>query len=139
MSPIFQIVSGGGWKLTRIQRVKLKAWITLFTAIGLGCVSIVGAESICFYACIAGGLALFMSVVLFIRERPREFEFSSGRAGHDLRKLYGACTSTKSATDRQKAKPRAASEGGPATLVGNSGARACRHRFAESSPTPTTL
>jgi hypothetical protein len=112
MSARSQIVCGGGWKGTRIERVKVKAWISLFAAVGLGCISLVGAESVWFYACIPGGLGLLISVVLFIREGPREFEFPGDPAGGDLRNLYSACGTPRHMVGPQNSETVAASKGG---------------------------
>ncbi len=94
MSVISRIVASGGWKGTQVERVKVRAWVALFLAIGFGSVSVVGADSLWFYAWVPGGLALLASVVLFLREKPREVEWPvpwpPGKAPHDLRKLYGA-------------------------------------------------
>ena len=91
MSAISNIVCGGGWKGTRSERVKVKAWILLLAAIALGGISLATNQPVWTFA--AGTLAaltLTASAVLFVRERPRVFKFPWGHAGHDLRKLYGA-------------------------------------------------
>jgi hypothetical protein len=88
MKTISQIISGGGWKGTRVERIRVKAWSTLFIAIGLGCMSILSIGSVWFYACIPAVICLLASVVLFIREQPLEFESFSDRVGADPGKLY---------------------------------------------------
>jgi hypothetical protein len=88
MKTISQIVSGGGWKGTRVERIRVKAWSTLFIAIGLGCMSILSIGSVWLYASIPAVISLIVSVVLFIREQPKAFESFSGRVGADPGKLY---------------------------------------------------
>ena len=88
MKTISPIIAGGGWKGTRVGRIRVKAWITLFIALGLGCLSILAIGSVGFYACIPAGISLIAAVVLFIREQPLEFESFAGRVGADPRKLY---------------------------------------------------
>ncbi len=117
MNTTSPIVAGGGWKRTRVERVKVKAWIALFAAIGLGSVAVVGAESAWVYACVPGGLSLLLSVVLFVRERPREFGFPYERAGHDPRNLYGACGSAGTTGGPPKAEPGAGPKDGGAKPV----------------------
>lgn len=87
MNSFSQIVAGGGWKGTRVEKVKVKAWSTLFGAVLLGTISALGADSIWFYAFVPAGLAFLIAMILFLRERPRAIEFPSGRAGSDPRKL----------------------------------------------------
>lgn len=84
-----QIVAGGGWRGTRLDRIKVKAWIALILAMFFGGVSILSIGSVLFYACIPAAVSLTVSVVLFIREQPIEIESLSGRVGSDPRKLYG--------------------------------------------------
>ena len=121
MSAISQIVSGGGWKGTRSERVKVKAWAALFTAIALGSISLTASDLVWMMcAAVPAGFSVLTCIVLFIRERPREFHFPWGRAGHDLRKLYGAFGSTAHRTDGTNAEPGAPPNGGPATPPGNS-------------------
>jgi hypothetical protein len=105
MNTISQIVSGGGWKSVRVKRLKVKAWITLFIAIGLGCASMLSTDKVSLYASIASGLSLIISVVLFIRERPIEFEDFSDPVGEDPRKLYGSCGGTDFKPDGRSAEP----------------------------------
>lgn len=86
-----QIVSGGGWKDTQVLRVRVKAWIALLLATGLGVVTILSAGSVLVYACIPAVVCLIVSVVLFIRERPVQFETFTHRVGGDPRNLHGCC------------------------------------------------
>ena len=83
-----QIVAGGGWRRTRLDRVKVKACIALLVAMILGGVSIVSMGSVLFFACIPAVVSLIVSVVLFIRERSIEIESLTGRVGTDPKKLY---------------------------------------------------
>jgi hypothetical protein len=83
------IVAGGGWRGTRLDRVKVKACIALTLAIILLIVSVASIGTVLFYASIPAVISLIVSVVLFIRERPVEVESLTGRAGTDPRKLYG--------------------------------------------------
>jgi hypothetical protein len=96
MGAISRIIAGGGWKGTRVGRVKVKAWAALFWAIGLSSISVLAVDSIWFYSCIPAGVSFLASLVLFVRERPREVEFPWNRAGHDPRNLYGAGGSIRS-------------------------------------------
>ena len=89
MKTKYQIVAGGGWKGTRVERIRVKAWIALFFALGLGCLSVLFIGSVLFYACIPAAVSLIVSVVLFIREQPLEFESFSHPVGTDPGKLYG--------------------------------------------------
>jgi hypothetical protein len=122
MNAISQIVSGGGWKSTRVERVKIKAWIAFFVAIAFGCLTMLSIGSFWFYAYIPAGLSLIVSVVLFIRERPLEFESFSERAGEDPGKLYGRCGSIDLNRSHRNAEPSAAPNGGPAASVEDSSA-----------------
>src|SRR5262245_32369323 len=87
-----QIVSGGGWKDTNVETIKVKAWFMLFSAIILGAVALDAVDSDAFlvYACAPAVISLFLSVMFFIREKPRAIGFPHRRVGEDLRKLYGA-------------------------------------------------
>jgi len=69
----------------------VRAWIAFFIAMGLGCLSALSRDSVGFYAWIPAGLSLIVSVVLFIRERPLEYESFSEPVGEDPKKLYGNC------------------------------------------------
>lgn len=89
MNNLTQIVSGGGWKGTRVVRVKARAWILFLVAVGLGCVSVSTVGTFWFHAWIPAALCLIVSLVLFIRERPLEFRWFRGRVGQDRGKLYG--------------------------------------------------
>src|SRR5207248_1273811 len=100
-----QIVCGGGWKGTRPERIKVKAWATLSTAIALGTISLTAGDPVWMIGtAVPAGFSFLTSIVLFIRERPREFRFPWGRADHDLRNLYGAFGSTAHRTDGTKAE-----------------------------------
>ncbi|SRR5260221_147804 len=123
MESISQIVAGGGWKETRVERVKVKAWIALFGAIGLASLSILASDSIWLYACIPAGVSFLTSLALFVRERPREIQFPWGRVGHDLRNLHGTADSQRARQSSQEAEPGAAPNGGPATCAGDSGVK----------------
>jgi len=99
-----QIVAGGGWKGTRLDRIRVKACITLIVAIILVGVSISSMGSILIYACIPAVVSLIASVVLFIREQPVEIESLSGRVGADPRKLYGRLGASGVQTPERKAE-----------------------------------
>lgn len=88
MKPISPIVAGGGWQGTRVRRIRVKAWIALFFALGLGCLSILAMDSVGFDAWIPAVISLIAAVVWFIREQPVEFEAFSGTVGADPGKLY---------------------------------------------------
>jgi hypothetical protein len=113
MGTISRIVAGGGWKGTLVERVKVKAWIALFGAIGLGSISVLAVHSIWFYSCIPAGVSFLTSLVLFVRERPREIEFPWHRAEYDPRNLYGAFGSIEHKIDDESAESGAAPNGGP--------------------------
>lgn len=81
------IVSGGGWKNTRAENIKVKAWVTLFLAILLGSIAIVGSDSFWLYACIPAGISLFLSILFFFREKPHSIPFPQDRLDTDPRKL----------------------------------------------------
>jgi hypothetical protein len=83
-----QIVQGGGWKDSRVEHIKVNAWITLFVAIVLGGVAVAQSDSAWFYAWVPGGISLLFSLVLFCREKPRAIAFPYRRSGADPRKLY---------------------------------------------------
>ncbi len=89
MKSILQIVAGGGWRGTRVDRIKVKAWSALFMAMIFGGVSTVSIDTVLFYAFVPAVIALITSLVLFVRERPVEIESLSGRVGDDPRNLYG--------------------------------------------------
>ena len=122
MSAISKIVSGGGWKDTRSERVKVKAWAALFMAIALGSLSLTASDLVwMMFAAVPAGFSVLTCIVLFTRERPREFHFPWGRAGHDPRNLYGAFGSTAHRTGGTNAKPGAPSNAELAALLSNSG------------------
>lgn len=85
-----QIVAGGGWKYTRVERIKVKAWMMLSVAILLCGVAIVGSDSFWFYASVPAGLSLVISLFLFVREKPREVSIPRQLVGGNLRNLYSA-------------------------------------------------
>ncbi len=89
MKSISQIVAGGGWRGTRVDRIKVKAWSALVLAMIFGGVSIVSIGSVLFYAFVPAMITLIASLILFVRERPVEIESPSGRVGDDRRNLYG--------------------------------------------------
>jgi hypothetical protein len=121
MSTISEIVCGGGWKGTRSERVRVKAWIALLAAIASGGAAAIATEPVwVICAGITAGLSLLASVVLFIRERPRVVEFPSGRAGHDPRNLYGATGSNVPGIGCSIAEPHTAPNGDPAPQCGKS-------------------
>jgi len=122
MTAVSRIVAGGGWKDVRIERVRVKAWTALFGAIGLASIAMQTGESFRVFAFILAALGFLTSVVFFVRERPRELQFSWGRGDHDLRNLYGAAGKTQPKADAGSAEPCAPPNDGPATPVGNSGA-----------------
>jgi hypothetical protein len=92
-----QIVAGGGWRGTRLDRVKVKACIALVMAMILGVVSVSSIGTILFYAFIPAVVSLTVATILFVREVPIEFESLTGRVGTDPRKLYSrsGCRETK--------------------------------------------
>ena len=71
------IVCGGGWKGTRLIRLRLKAWLALSGAIVLTD----------FYLLILAAVSFLLSAVLFVFEKPREIRFPYGRVGRDPHKL----------------------------------------------------
>lgn len=83
------IVSGGGWRGTRLDRVKIKACFSLMIAIIFLLVSVSSIGTVLFYAFIPAVISLIVSMILFIREQPIEVESLTGRVGTDPRKLYG--------------------------------------------------
>ncbi len=86
-----KIVHGGGWKDQRQQRLKVKAWVSLFVAILGGAVASVISDSDWVVWVTASSLGCFMiSVVLFFVERPRGVGWLGMPNGGDLGKLYGA-------------------------------------------------
>ena len=86
-----RIVCGGGWKENRTGKVKVKAWLALLATLGLGGAALWAAEPL-FLAMLGGAstVSLVVSIALFVREKPRQFETFCGPVGHDPRKLYGA-------------------------------------------------
>src|ERR1043166_1014309 len=98
-----QIVAGGGWRGTRSERVKVKAWSTFFGAIGLAVLALLAGDSISPYSWIPAGLSFLTSLFFFVHERPRELWFPSGHARHDLRNLYGASDGARAIEDRDSA------------------------------------
>ena len=62
MSGRSHIVSGGGWKDTCVERIKVKAWVMLFSAIGLGGVAVAGSDSLWLYVCIPAGITFVLSL-----------------------------------------------------------------------------
>jgi len=89
MKTTSQIVAGGGWRGTRLHRVKVKACIALITTMILVIVSVSSIGSVLFYAFIPAVVSLIVSMILFIREQPTEVESLTGRVGTDPSKLYG--------------------------------------------------
>ena len=103
MSGKSRIVSGGGWKETGGENVKVKAWFTLFLAILLGGAAVAGSDSPWLYACVPAGISLLLSVLFFFREKPRVIRFFRGRVGSDMRKLYGTAGQRKPGEDENDA------------------------------------
>jgi len=85
-----QIVHGGGWKEKRVERIKVKAWVMLFTAIALGGLAMVGSDPLWLYLFVPAGLSLVASLLFFVWEKPREISFPGACVGQDPRKLYAA-------------------------------------------------
>lgn len=104
MKTMSRIVAGGGWRGTRRDQIKVKAWVALILAMACGGVSILSIGSVFFYACIPAVVSLTVSVVLFIREQPVTIESFSGRVGADPRKLYGRFGGSDTATMKRNAK-----------------------------------
>ena len=95
MSNISQIVCGGGWKGTRSEKVKIKAWLALFNAIVLAGISVTASSAIWIIcAAVLAGLTFLIATMFFTREKPRDLQFPHRRAGHDPRKLYACHGST---------------------------------------------
>lgn len=108
-----QIVAGGGWKGTRVERVEVKAWAALVGAIGLGGISQLAVDSIGFYAYIPAGASLLTSLVLFVRERPRGVELPGDPAGHDLWNLYASSGGASHKKGKGSAEPRTVPQDDP--------------------------
>lgn len=89
MKTASQIVAGGGWRGTRLDRIKIKACIALIIAIVFLIVSVSSIGTFLFYAFIPAVISLIVSVVLFISEQSIEVESLTGRVVTDPRKLYG--------------------------------------------------
>ncbi len=89
MKTTSQIVAGGGWRGTRLYRVKVKACIALIITMIFVIVSVSSIGTVLFYAFIPAAISLFVSLILFIREQDIEVESLTGRVGTDPRKLYG--------------------------------------------------
>jgi hypothetical protein len=84
-----QIVCGGGWHGTSLARIKLKAWVALFTAIVLARISVTASSSVWMIcAAVLAALIFLAAILFFIREKPRDVQFPQRRAGHDPRKFY---------------------------------------------------
>jgi hypothetical protein len=88
-TPTSQIVASGGWRGTRLDRVKVKACVALIMAMILVVVSVSSIGTILVYAFIPAVGSLIVSIILFIREVPIEIESLTGRVGTDPSKLYG--------------------------------------------------
>jgi hypothetical protein len=101
MKTTSHIVAGGGWRGTRLDRVRVKACIALIMAMILGVVSVSSIGTILVYAFIPAVGSLIVAIILFIREVPIEIESLTGRVGTDPRKLYGrsGCYETKKNDD----------------------------------------
>lgn len=82
------IISSGGWKSSRVVRLRVKAWIALLLAAGLGCVAVFATDMVLIQFWIAGVVGLIASVVLFVREKPAAIGTIARRARRDPRKLY---------------------------------------------------
>ena len=89
MSAVSQIVDGGGWKGTRVEMIKVKAWAALVSAIVLGGVAVTEPDSFWVYASIPAGLGFLLFLILLIWEKPRAITIPRGSVGGDPRKLYG--------------------------------------------------
>lgn len=100
-TPTSQIVAGGGWRGTRIDRIKVKACVALIMAMILVVLSLSSIGTIFVYAFIPAVGSLVVSIILFIREVPIEIESLTGRVETDPRKLYGrsGCRETKKIGD----------------------------------------
>ena len=108
MKTTSHIVAGGGWRGTRLNRVKVKACIALMIAIILLIVSVSSIGTVLVYGFIPAVISFIVSLVLFIREQPIEVESLTGRVGTDPRKLYGRANvrgSTKN-EDNAQSDPR---------------------------------
>jgi hypothetical protein len=99
-----RIVAGGGWKGSRIDRIKVKAWIALIVAILLGSISLLDLESVLFFGWIPALASLVASVILFILEQPVKIESLSGSVGADPRKFYGTQGEGYGTTNRGSAQ-----------------------------------
>ena len=95
MKAISQIVANGGWKDAKTEKVKVKAWLALYAAIVLGSISLFGIGSAWVYAYVPAVLSLLMSVLLFVLEKPRYFEWTVHQDEYDLRNLYGVNSSNE--------------------------------------------
>ena len=84
-----QIVEGGGWKGTRVYRIKIASSSALIIANVLAFIALIYSDTILFYIWIPALISFIVSIILFIREQPTKIESLSGKVGADPRKLYG--------------------------------------------------
>lgn len=74
-NPAAGIVCGGGWKhSSATERLKVKAWVALFLAIGFGHVAVAWAGPAWVLALVPAGVCLIASIYWFWFERAREFK-----------------------------------------------------------------
>jgi lipoprotein signal peptidase len=89
MNASVPIIAGGGWKKTRKEKIKVKAWgffltFVLFLGIGFSCFDQLGV-----FVFLPAAIMLLIYTILFFLEKPSTVEMPSEKGGHDLRKLYG--------------------------------------------------
>ena len=82
------IISGGGWKRTKRQKIRFKAWLSLLAAIILCGVAWTFYSDFSFYAFAPSVLVASISLALFIWEKPLDVEMPVERTGCDPGKLY---------------------------------------------------
>lgn len=82
------IIAGGGWKNTYKTRVKVRAWGCWFGAIILAACGMEFYDAAGFWGFGPAALSLGAAIVLWVVERPVEWELPCGEE-RDLRKLYG--------------------------------------------------
>jgi hypothetical protein len=74
-NPAAGIVCGGGWRHSpATERLKVKAWVALFLAIGFGHVAVAGADSVWVFAVVPATICLIASIFWFLFEHAREFK-----------------------------------------------------------------
>jgi hypothetical protein len=98
-----QIVYGGGWKEKRQERLKVKAWVSLFASIfgGAAASALSDPDWVLWLTASSFGCFAF-SVVMFFVERPRGVGWVGMPNGGDLHKLYGSGGGEKGHSDKRR-------------------------------------